>query len=74
MPFTAAPAADSAAARPLLATPPPAGHPAPESVAALMLRLTGVDLTRCPVCREGRLHVVGRLRPGALSVPLWDTS
>ena len=60
--------------RALLAAPPPAGPPAPETVAALLLRLTGVDITRCPVCREGRLHVVGRLPPGALPVPGWDTS
>jgi putative transposase/transposase-like zinc-binding protein len=29
----------------------------PESVAALMYRLTGIDLTRCPVCGEGRMQV-----------------
>ena len=55
--------------RQLLAQAPP-----PESLAALMLRLSGVDITRCPVCREGRLYVIGRLRPGALPVPGWDTS
>jgi hypothetical protein len=59
--------------RALLAAVPPAG-PAPESVAALLLRVTGVDLTRCPVCGAGRLHVVGLLPPGALPVPIWDTS
>ncbi len=47
---------------------------APEPVAALVLRVTGIDLTRCPVCRLGRLQIVGRLRPGALPVPVWDTS
>ncbi|HET7874715.1 MAG TPA: hypothetical protein VFN71_04250 [Methylomirabilota bacterium] len=52
----------------------PAGPPAPETVVALMLRLTGVDITRCPVCRGGRLHVVGLLRPGGLPLPGWDTS
>ncbi len=56
-------------------TPPlPALPPQPETVAALLLRLTGVDLTRCPLCRGGRLHVVGLLRPGALPVPVWDAS
>jgi hypothetical protein len=60
--------------RELLAAPPPAGSPTGESVAGLMLRLTGVDITRCPVCRQGRLRVVGRLQPGAPPVPVWDTS
>ncbi len=52
-------------------TNPPA---APESAAALMLRVTEVDITRCPVCGGGRLHVVAVLRPGALPVPVLDTS
>jgi len=60
--------------RDLLGAPAPGDPPAPESVAALLLRLTGVDLTRCPVCHVGRLHVVGLLRPGALPVPVVDTS
>lgn len=47
---------------------------APESVAALMRRLTGVDLTQCPVCRVGRLHVVGLLGPEELARPVWDPS
>ena len=47
---------------------------APETVPALMLRLTGVDITRCPVCRQGGLRRVGVLPPGALPVPVWDTS
>ena len=58
----------------LLAVPPPAVPAAPESVAALLLRLTGVDVTRCPVCRVGHLHVLGPLRPGALPVAVVDTS
>jgi len=60
--------------RALLAAPPPPGPPAGESVAALLLRLTGVDVTRCRVCRVGRLRVVGRLPPGAPPIPVWDTS
>jgi hypothetical protein len=67
-------AAKLARCRALLAVVPPEAPAAPEPVAALMLRVTGVDLTRCPVCRTGRLRVVGRLRPGALPVPVWDTS
>ncbi|MBI4610978.1 MAG: transposase [Candidatus Rokubacteria bacterium] len=60
--------------RVLLATAPPPAPAPPESVAARILRVTGVDLTRCPVCRAGRLRVVGRLPPGALPVPVVDTS
>ncbi len=67
-------AAKLARCRELLAAAAPEAPATPEPVAALMLRLTGVDLTRCPVCRMGRLHVVGLLRPGARPVPGWDTS
>ena len=55
------------------AGPPPAPAP-PESVATLVFRLTGVDIRQCPVCGRGRLQVVGRLRPGTLPAPVWDTS
>jgi hypothetical protein len=30
-----------------------------ESVAELMYRLTSIDLSRCPVCGEGRMQVTG---------------
>jgi len=60
--------------RALLAAPSPPVAAAPETVAALMLRVTGVDIMRCPVCRQGRLRRVGVLPPGALPVPVWDTS
>jgi hypothetical protein len=60
--------------RALLAVPSPPVPAAPESVVALMPRLTGVDLTRCPVCRQGRLRVVGRLPPGGPPRPGWDSS
>ena len=56
------------------APPPPALPPQPETVAAWLLRLTAVDPTQCPGCRQRRLQVVGLLRPGALPVPVWDTS
>jgi hypothetical protein len=49
--------------RALLAVPPPELPPPPEPVAALLHRLTGVDITRCPVCGIGRVHVTGRLAP-----------
>ena len=29
----------------------------PESVAVLLQRLTGIDLSRCPVCGEGRMQI-----------------
>ena len=46
----------------------------PEPVASLMFRLTGVDITRCPVCRTGRLRIVAVFRPGHLPTPALDTS
>ena len=60
--------------RELLAVPPPAVPVAPESVAGLLLRFTGVDVMRCPVCRVGRPHVLGHPRPEALPVAVVDTS
>jgi putative transposase len=36
---------------------PPAEDAPPESVAMLMHRLTGIDLSRCPVCSEGRMEI-----------------
>ena len=67
-------AAKLARCRALLAAAPPTVPAVPETVAALMLRMTGLDVTRCPLCRVGRLHVVGLLRPGALPVAVVDTS
>ncbi len=63
--------------RELLAQPPapPAGPL--ESLPTLMLRLTGVDITACPVCQQGRLHVVEIIPPAprpARRVASWDTS
>jgi hypothetical protein len=37
--------------------PPPAGETAPQRI----LRLTGVDVTRCPICGKGTLTCVGEL-------------
>ena len=42
--------------RDLLGQPPPEDAPS-ESVAALMHRLAGVDVARCPVCGEGRMQI-----------------
>jgi hypothetical protein len=59
--------------RALLAAVPQA-PPAPEPVAALLLRLTGVDITQCPVCHAGRLRTMAVFRPGQIPVPALDTS
>jgi hypothetical protein len=66
-------AAKLARCRALLAAAPAAPTP-PESVAALVYRLTGVDITQCPMCRTGRLRVVAVLRPGQIPAPALDTS
>jgi putative transposase/transposase-like zinc-binding protein len=47
------------------------GQPAPEpqeleAVEAAMLRLTGLDIQRCPYCREGRLQRVVLVAPWAV--------
>lgn len=60
--------------RALLAAAPPPGPAGPEPVAALMLRLTGVDIGQCPVCRTGRLRHVTVFRPGQIPAPALDTS
>ena len=59
--------------RVLLAVPPPAAA-GPEPVAALLRRLTGVDITQCPVCRVGRLRLVALFRSGPLAPPALDSS
>ncbi|TPW18981.1 MAG: putative transposase, partial [Elusimicrobia bacterium] len=64
-------AAKLAQCRTLLAQPPPPAPAPPESVRALMLRVTGLDIQRCPVCQQGQLRQVERLAPAP---PAWDTS
>jgi hypothetical protein len=59
--------------RALLAVPPPT-PPALESVAALVHRLTGVDITRCPGCGVGHLRRVTVFRPGHCPAPALDSS
>jgi len=39
----------------------------------LLLKITGVDLSRCPCCHEGTMIVVGDLPPSS-SLPRWDSS
>jgi len=61
----------------LLGQSPPPTEPSPETVAALMLRLTGIDIRRCHVCHQGRLYASATLQPTpwpSLSPPTWDTS
>jgi hypothetical protein len=53
-----------------LAQPAPPTGP-PESARALMLRLTGIDIERCPSCQQGVLRPLEVLRPAPL---VWDTS
>jgi hypothetical protein len=63
-------AAALAQCRALLAQPAPPPEPA-ESVRAFMLRVTGLDIERCPACQAGQLRPVERLAPAP---PAWDTS
>jgi len=49
------------------APPPPAEPPNPEPWEDLLLRITGKDVLRCPVCGEGRLHEIEVL-PAAYSL------
>jgi hypothetical protein len=63
--------------RQLLAALPAAALRPPESVAAVMLRLTGVDIERCPVCQVGRLRIAAILAPATSPAPpvaILDTS
>jgi hypothetical protein len=62
-------AAALAQCRALLSHPPPGAQP--ESVRDLLLRVTGVDIERCPVCQQGVLRPLGILLP---TPPPWDTS
>jgi hypothetical protein len=39
----------------------------------LLLKITGVDLSRCPCCHEGTMIVVGDLPPSSI-LPPWDSS
>jgi hypothetical protein len=49
--------------RQLLGQPLPPPAPTGESVPALLLRLTGIDIERCHICGLGRLGCVEVLRP-----------
>ena len=41
----------------------------PESVLVLMQRLTGIDVSRCPLCGDGRMHRTAVLAPTRLPSP-----
>src|SRR2546428_10032385 len=63
-------AAALAQCRTLLAQPAPPTGP-PESARAFMLRLTGIDIERCPSCQQGVLRPLEVLPPAPAT---WDTS
>ena len=52
-----------AAIRATLQVPPPTLPPADEAPAERIRRLTGVDVTRCPLCARGRLTLIVHLPP-----------
>jgi len=54
------------------ANPAPLQSPS-ESAKDLLLRITGIDLNRCPSCHNGTMIVVGELPPISSS-PRWDSS
>ena len=64
-------AANLAQGRALLAQPPLAAAPEVESVRALLLRVMGVDIERCPVCQLGVMQPLAVLPPVRVA---WDTS
>jgi hypothetical protein len=49
--------------RQLLDQPAASDTPAPESTRTMMMRLTGLDITLCPVCRQGRLQLTAIIPP-----------
>ena len=63
-------AAALAQCRALLTQPPLPVAPL-ESVRDLVLRITGIDIERCPVCQQGVLHLIAVLAPTPAA---WDTS
>src|SRR6266581_3598053 len=63
--------------RSFLYQPPPPTETISEPTEALMLRLTGIDIRRCPVCHRGRRLVIEILPPPKLldhHAHPWDTS
>jgi hypothetical protein len=60
--------------RELLHAPPPPAPPPRETVVETLRRMTGRDLTLCPVCHQGTLRVLAPLAPGAPRPETRDTS
>jgi len=63
--------------RELLGRPASPPEPTQETVEAMVLRLTGIELSRCPACQQGRMRQVRTLAPGQLpppSIQLIDSS
>jgi hypothetical protein len=56
--------------RTLLDQPTPEASPSSESAAAMMLRLTGIDIRRCPYCHQGSLQLVMVLEPSPSAKPI----
>ena len=59
--------------RKLLDLDPALPHCPSESSQDLLLKITGVDLSRCPCCQKGTMIVVADL-PHTTSSPPWDSS
>jgi hypothetical protein len=59
--------------RHVLHHPQPAATP-DEPLAALILRLTGLDILHCPICRRGRMVITQVLPPSLATVHPPDTS
>lgn len=49
--------------RELLGATPPKDPPPAESAVERLLRLTGIDVLRCPFCGQGRMRCIERLAP-----------
>jgi hypothetical protein len=59
--------------RNLLNIDPPLPQRPDESIQDLLLKITGVDLSRCPCCHQGTMVVVGDLPASSIS-PRVDSS
>jgi hypothetical protein len=60
--------ANLAAIRRLMTLPEPADSPV-TTVDALLQRLTGIDITVCPCCRKGKMHLFQKIPKGVARPP-----